>query len=90
MPLTIFKYGDCTSYNGQIRENVGLARFHCMSSNLDTMNNSTNPGSYESHTQSQVLFEYTTSPYSTLKSPSWFMCLTPPVLYLEIFQGGQD
>ena len=24
-------YGDCTSYNGQIRDNVGLARFHCNS-----------------------------------------------------------
>ena len=29
MPLTILTYGDCTSYNGRIRENVGLARFHC-------------------------------------------------------------
>ena len=34
MPLTILKYGDCTSYNGQIRENldyrgVGLERFQC-------------------------------------------------------------
>ena len=26
MPLTTLKYGDCTSYNGQIRENVGLLR----------------------------------------------------------------
>ena len=24
VPLTILMYGDCTSYNGQIRENVGL------------------------------------------------------------------
>ena len=26
MPLTILMYGDSTSYNGQIRENVGLER----------------------------------------------------------------
>ena len=26
MPLTILMYGDRTSYNGQIRENVGLKR----------------------------------------------------------------
>ena len=26
VPLTILKYGDCTSYNGWIRENVGLER----------------------------------------------------------------
>ena len=41
MPLTILKYGDCTSYNGRIRENVGyrgvgLERFHCTSYTLDT------------------------------------------------------
>ena len=24
VPLTILMYGDCTSYNGRIRENVGL------------------------------------------------------------------
>ena len=35
MPLTILMYGDCTSYNGRIREmldyrGVGLARFHCI------------------------------------------------------------
>ena len=24
VPLTILKYGDCTSYNGRIRKNVGL------------------------------------------------------------------
>ena len=26
VPLTILVYGDCTSYNGRIRENVGLQR----------------------------------------------------------------
>ena len=26
MPLTILMYGDCTSYDGRIRENVGLQR----------------------------------------------------------------
>ena len=26
MPLTILMYGDCTPYNGLIRENVGLLR----------------------------------------------------------------
>ena len=37
MPLTILMYGDCTSYNGRIRENVvdyrgvRLERFHCKS-----------------------------------------------------------
>ena len=29
MPLTVLMYSDCTSYNGQIRENVGLERSHC-------------------------------------------------------------
>ena len=29
MPLIILVYGDYTSYNGRIRENVGLERFHC-------------------------------------------------------------
>ena len=30
MPFTILMYGDCTSYNGRIKENVGLERFHCI------------------------------------------------------------
>ena len=34
--LTILTYGDCTSYNGRIRENVGLERFRC-TKNLHTL-----------------------------------------------------
>ena len=40
VPFTILMYGDCTSYNGRIREfldyrGVGLAMFHCMSVNIN-------------------------------------------------------
>ena len=31
MTLAILEYGDCTSLDGQITENVGFERLHCTS-----------------------------------------------------------